>query len=349
MATAPPPPAPSSGRPRLGLATAVALNDAWIEPLLDPSNQRYVVYPIRHAVLWGLYKQHLSTLWTVGEIDFGDDRYDFETKLVEADRRVLRSVLAFFAAADGIVMANIDLNFENEVAALEARLFFGVQNMMEGVHAETYALLVETLVSDAAEKAALLNALDTMPHVRAKAAFAQRYMDPSRSFGERLVAFVCMEGLLFSASFAVVYYFKERNVMKGLTFSNELIARDEGLHATHGVALLAMLERPPSPDAIAAIVGEAAAVETVFVRETLGSDGLVGLPTETMVRYVRHVADSLLAMMRCAPLFHEPNPLDFMTKLSLDAKTNFFEQRVAEYSKSGVDAGEGGFGFDDVF
>ena len=321
------------------------------DPLLDPDNERYVVLPIRHPELWALYKQHVSTFWTVGEIDFADDRHDFETKLDDDARRVLRSVLAFFAASDGIVMRNIDVNFENEVTALEARMFFGVQNMMEGVHAETYALLIETLVASTAEKQTLFDALDTMPHVRAKADFAARFMDPQyTSFGERLVAFVCMEGLLFSASFAVVYYFKERNVMKGLTFSNELIARDEGLHTTHGVALLRMLREfsRPSEDAIRRIVDEAVAVETLFVHATLGERGLPGLPTDHMTQYVRFVADSLLVLMGCERAFHVANPLHYMTKISLDAKTNFFEQRVAEYAKD-VDAKQEGFGFEDVF
>jgi len=302
------------------------------EPILDDDAVRRVIYPIQHPDLWAMYKAHIGVFWTCEEIDFEHDRRDFEALTVE-EQRTLKSVLAFFAVADGIVMDNLGERFCAEVKVPEAQYFYKVQDMMESIHAECYALQIETLVADPSEKLRLLNGVETMPHVRRKAAFAQKYMDPSLPFGERLIAFACVEGILFSASFAIIYAFKERGTLKGLTVSNELISRDEGLHTKFATLLFGKLQHPPDSDTLRSIVKEAVAVECEFVDHTLATP-VRGLTKETMRTYVQVVADHLLGMFGQKKIFFAHNPLCFMDKLGLRTKTNFFETTPVEYQRA---------------
>ena len=304
------------------------------EPLLDPSHQRDVIYPIQHADLWACYKKHLSLFWTCEEIDFEHDRSDFE-RLTPSEQHVLKSILSFFAVADGIVMENLGENFCSEVKVPEAQYFYKIQDMIESVHAECYALLVETLISDPKEKNRLFDALRSMPHVQQKARFARKYMDPSNyTFAERLVAFAAVEGILFCASFATIYAFKERNMLKGLTLSNEFIARDERMHHQFATLLFSKIVNKPSSARILEIVGDAVKAEQEFVRSTF-TEPIRGLDADRMCRYVEKVADEILSDLGQSKHYKTvlPSSLAFMDALLLERKANFFEVRASEYQR----------------
>jgi ribonucleoside-diphosphate reductase subunit M2 len=305
------------------------------EFILRADPRRSTVMPIQHPDLWAAYKEHVACFWTCEEIDFSNDRTDFES-LSADERDVLKSILAFFAVADGIVMHNLGANFCGEVKVLEAEFFYKIQDFMESVHAECYSLLIDVLIRDHQEKHRLFNALENMPHVRRKADFAAKFMDPALPFGDRLVAFAAVEGILFSASFAVIYHFKDHahSKLKGLVFSNELIARDEGLHTKFACSLFKLLERPPAPARVLAIVKEAVEVEQQFVRTVLEGKNLPGLSTQAMSDYVGVVGDMLLGMLGLPKHWAKPNPLHFMMKIGLDRKANFFEVRSSEYQKA---------------
>jgi len=312
-----------------------------MEYILTPEPSRQTVYPIRHEDLWKLYKQQLGVFWTTEEIDFEQDRDDFE-RLSKPEQEVLKSVFAFFAVADGIVMKNLGARFCQEVQVMEAQFFYKAQDLIESVHAECYALIIETIIADAKEKHQLFHALTTMDHVRRKADFANKYMAPTLPFGERLVAFAAVEGILFSASFAIIYHFKScmGDRLKGLVFSNELISRDEGLHTLFASTLFGHLQCPPTKAKILAIIQEAVEVECLFVNTTLKKP-LRGLTSAKMCRYVKVVGDMLLSMLGCPKHWHAKNPLHYMMTLGLDRKTNFFEVRSAEYQKQTKDENMG--------
>merc|ERR1719498_2285894 len=281
-----------------------------------------------------MYKKHEASFWTAEEIDLSQDLKDWE-KLTDSEQHFIKHVLAFFAASDGIVLENLASQFSTEVQIPEARAFYGFQIAMENIHSETYSLLIEQYIRDPVEKDGIFNAIQTMPPVQEKAQWAVQWMQRENSFAERLVAFAAVEGILFSGSFCAIYWLKKRGMMPGLTFSNELISRDEGLHAEFATVLYAMLERKLPDDVAHTIVMGAVEAEKSFICEAL-SCSLIGMNSEMMTKYIEFVADRLLASLGHPRLFGSKNPFDWMELISLQGKTNFFEKRVGEYQKAGV-------------
>merc|ERR1711920_1063176 len=304
------------------------------EQLLMENPRRWVMFPIRFPEIWEMYKKHEASFWTAEEIDLSQDTKDWETLSLD-ERHFIKHILAFFAASDGIVLENLAGQFSTEVQLPEARAFYGFQMAMENIHSETYSLLIEQYVKDPAEQEAVFNAISTMPAVKEKAEWAIQYMNSENSFAERLVAFAAVEGVLFSGSFCAIYWLKKRGLMPGLTFSNELISRDEGLHAEFACLLYGMLENKLPEDVVHDIIRGAVAVERKFICEALSCD-LIGMNSELMTRYIEFVADRLLSALGHSKLFGSTNPFDWMELISLQGKTNFFEKRVGEYQKAGV-------------
>jgi len=296
--------------------------------------RRWVMFPIEHADIWEMYKKHEASFWTAEEIDLSQDNKDWE-RLSDSERHFVKHVLAFFAASDGIVLENLAGQFSTEVQVPEARAFYGFQIAMENIHSETYSLLIEQYIRDPAEKDEVFNAIETMPAVKEKANWAIQWMNNENSFAERVVAFAAVEGILFSGSFCAIYWLKKRGLMPGLTFSNELISRDEGLHAEFACLLYRKLENPLPEDVIHGIIQGAVDMERKFICEALSCD-LIGMNSELMTRYIEFVADRLLTALGHSKLFGASNPFDWMELISLQGKTNFFEKRVGEYQKAGV-------------
>lgn len=297
--------------------------------------ERYTLFPIRHQNLWTMYKKHQASFWTAEEIDLSADLEDWGT-LTDNEQHFIKHVLAFFAASDGIVLENLIERFCNDVQLAEARCFYGFQAAMENVHSETYSLLLDTYIRDPEEKTKMLSAIDTIPCVKRKAAWALRWIGSDGSFAERLVAFACVEGIFFSGSFCAIFYFKKRGLMPGLTFSNELIARDEGLHCDFAAELYGMIpeDEKLSEERIVEILTDAVAAEKEFVTESLPVD-LIGMNCGLMQTYIEFVADRLLVTLGYSKVYNAKNPFDFMEMIGAEGKTNFFEKRVGEYQKSG--------------
>jgi len=304
------------------------------DPLLVENPRRWVMFPIQHPEVWEMYKKHEASFWTAEEVDLSQDSRDWE-RLTDAERHFVKHVLAFFAASDGIVNENLAQQFSTEVQLPEARAFYGFQMAMENIHSETYSLLIEQYIRDPAEKDQVFNAIQTMPAVREKARWAIQWMSRESSFAERLVAFAAVEGVLFSGSFCAIYWLKKRGLMPGLTFSNELISRDEGLHTEFACLLYRTLRNPLPEDVVHSILRGAVEVERRFICEALSCD-LIGMNSELMTRYIEFVADRLLTALGYQKLFGASNPFDWMELISLQGKTNFFEKRVGEYQKAGV-------------
>jgi ribonucleotide reductase beta subunit family protein with ferritin-like domain len=304
------------------------------DPLLRENPNRWVMFPIQHQEIWEMYKKHEASFWTAEEVDLSQDGRDWE-QLTDQERHFVKHVLAFFAASDGIVLENLASQFVTEVQAPEARAFYGFQMMMENIHSETYSLLIEQYVRDPAEKDQIFGAIHTMPAVSEKAAWAVQWMNRHNSFAERLVAFAAVEGILFSGSFCAIYWLKKRGLMPGLTFSNELISRDEGLHADFACLLYSMLQNKLPTDVVNDIIRGAVDVERKFICEALSCD-LIGMNNDLMTRYIEFVADRLLLALGHSKIFMATNPFDWMEMISLQGKTNFFEKRVGEYQKAGV-------------
>merc|ERR1712099_17729 len=310
------------------------------EVLLRENPRRWVMFPIRYPEIWEMYKKHEASFWTAEEIDLSQDTKDWDT-LSQDERHFIKHILAFFAASDGIVLENLAGQFSTEVQLPEARAFYGFQMAMENIHSETYSLLIEQYVRDPAEKEATFDAIHTMAAVREKAEWAVQWMQRDNSFAERVVAFAAVEGILFSGSFCAIYWLKKRGLMPGLTFSNELISRDEGLHAEFACMLYGMLQNK-LPDAVVHdIVRGAVVAERKFICEALPCD-LIGMNSEMMTKYIEFVADRLLTSLGHPKIFEAQNPFDWMELISLQGKTNFFEKRVGEYQKAGVLAAAGG-------
>jgi len=304
------------------------------EPILKENNNRFVLFPIEHDDIWSYYKKAEASFWTAEEIDLGQDLKDWDT-LTGDERHFIKHVLAFFAASDGIVNENLAENFVSEVQYTEAKFFYGFQIAIENIHSETYSLLIDTYVKDVKEKDALFNALDTMDCVKKKADWALRWIDEG-NFAERLVAFAAVEGIFFSGSFCSIFWLKKRGLMPGLTFSNELISRDEGLHCDFACLLYNNhLVNKLSNEAIQTIIVDAVIIEKEFVTDALPVR-LIGMNAELMCQYIEFVADRLLMELNCSKIYHATNPFDFMEMISLQGKTNFFEKRVGEYQKAGV-------------
>lgn len=310
------------------------------EPLLELTNDRFVLFPIQHSDIWEMYKQAEASFWTAEEIDLAPDLKDWETKLNDDERHFISHTLAFFAASDGIVNENLAENFLKEVAYPEAKCFYGFQVMMENIHSETYSLLIDTYIKDKKERTHLFNALETIPSIRKKADWALKWIE-SPDFAERLIAFAAVEGIQFSGSFCSIFWLKKRGLMPGLTFSNELISRDEGVHRDFACLLHNNHVKKKVPkERITEIITEAVDIEKEFVSDALPVS-LIGMNAESMCQYIEFVADHLLDSLGCKKVYKVENPFDFMDMISLQGKTNFFEKRVAEYQKTGVSKSAG--------
>ena len=283
-----------------------------------------------------MYKKAEASFWTAEEMDLSKDLHDWNNRLTANEQHFISHVLAFFAASDGIVNENLVERFSNEVQAAEARCFYGFQIMMENIHSETYSLLIDTYIKDPARRDYLFGAIDTIPCIKKKADWALRYItDDGASFGERLVAFAAVEGIFFSGSFASIFWLKKRGLMPGLTFSNELISRDEGMHTDFACLLFSHLRRRPHPKLLEKIIKEAVVIEQEFLTDALPVS-LIGMNAKLMCQYIEFVADRLLVALGNEKIYNATNPFDFMDMISLQGKTNFFEKRVSEYSKAGV-------------
>jgi ribonucleoside-diphosphate reductase beta chain len=303
------------------------------EILLKENKDRFVILPINYPTIWEHYKRHEASFWTAEEIDLSSDLKDW-ANLNDGERHFISHILAFFAASDGIVNENLAINFMNEVQLPEARFFYGFQIMMENIHSETYALLIDTYIKDPKEKDHLFHAIETVPAVQKKAEWALRWID-NGSFAERLVAFAAVEGIFFSGSFCSIFWLKKRGLMPGLTFSNELISRDEGLHCEFACLMYSMLETKLSTEDVVKIITDAVEIEKEFVSEALPV-GLIGMNAELMQSYIEFVADTWISELGYAKIYNTANPFDFMEMISLQGKTNFFEKRVGDYQKAGV-------------
>merc|ERR1712238_80108 len=308
--------------------------------LLRENSKRWVLFPIQYPGIYEMYKKHEASFWTAEEIDLAQDSKDWDT-LSEKEQHFIKHVLAFFAASDGIVLENLGSRFFSEIQIPEARAFYGFQIAMENIHSETYSLLIEQYVRDPVEKEKIFDAIHTMPAVEEKAQWAVQWMSGESSFAERIVAFAAVEGILFSGSFCAIYWLKKRGLMPGLTFSNELISRDEGLHAEFACMIYSMLQNRLPDSVVHDIVRGAVAAEKEFICEALPCD-LIGMNSDLMTRYIEFVADRLLSALGHPKIFASSNPFDWMELISLQGKTNFFEKRVGEYQKAGVMAAAGG-------
>lgn len=305
------------------------------EILFSEDESRLVVFPIKHNDIWEFYKKHLAVFWTTEEIQLQDDLDDW-VKLTPDEQHFIKNVLAFFAASDGIVNMNLEQRFCNDVQILEAKIFYAFQTAMENIHAETYSLLIDTYIKNKNEKNRLLNAVDTIPAVQKKARWAMEWIGSDATYAHRLVAFACVEAIFFSGSFCSIFWLKKRGLMRGLCFSNELISRDEGIHCDFACMLYAKyIANKLSQDTINEIVMDAVAIETEFICESLPCR-LIGMNSDLMTQYIQFVADRLITQLGYEKVWHVENPFDFMEQISVERKTNFFENKVSEYSRAGV-------------
>ena len=304
------------------------------EPILKENADRFVLFPIQHNDIWQFYKKAEASFWTAEEIDLGQDLKDWST-LNDGERHFIKHVLAFFAASDGIVNENLAENFVAEVQYTEAKFFYGFQIAIENIHSETYSLLIDTYVKDPKEKDYLFHAIENMECVAKKADWALKWIE-NGSFQERLIAFAAVEGIFFSGSFCSIFWLKKRGLMPGLTFSNELISRDEGLHCDFACLLYNNHTiNKLDPELVRSIIKDAVTIEKEFVTDALPVK-LIGMNADLMCQYIEFVADRLLMELGCEKVYDASNPFDFMDMISLQGKTNFFEKRVAEYQKAGV-------------
>jgi ribonucleoside-diphosphate reductase beta chain len=320
-----------------------------IEPILQPNDNRFVIFPIQHNDLWDWYKKQQACFWTAEEIDLHSDLADWNDKLTDDERYFIKHILAFFAASDGIVNENLAENFVNEVQYSEAKFFYGFQIMMENIHSETYSLLIDTYVKDEVEKDRLFRAIEVFPAIKKKAEWALKWIE-SDSFAERLIAFAAVEGIFFSGAFCSIFWLKKRGLLPGLTFSNELISRDEGMHCDFAVHLhnKHIVNKVPKKR-IKEIIVDALDIEREFITESLPVS-LIGMNAKLMTQYLEFVTDRLLLEFGCDKVYDATNPFDFMEMISLEGKTNFFEKRVSEYQKAGVKSGgTGSISFDADF
>ena len=321
------------------------------EPILKENPNRFVLFPIQHSDIWEMYKKQEASIWTAEELDLASDLNDWSNKLNDDERFFIKHVLAFFAASDGIVNENLAENFLSEVQYTEAKFFYGFQIMMENIHSETYSLLIDTYIKDSKEKDYLFNAIETFEPVKKKADWAMRWIE-NGSYAERLIAFAAVEGIFFSGSFCSIFWLKKRGLMPGLTFSNELISRDEGLHCDFACLLYNnhLVNKLPKED-VRKIIADAVEIEKEFVVESLPVR-LIGMNSDLMCQYIEFVADRLLVELDNEKIYNASNPFDFMDMINLQGKTNFFEKRVGEYQKAGVlnkNEGGGKISFDEEF
>ncbi|KAF4378834.1 hypothetical protein G4B88_008304 [Cannabis sativa] len=304
------------------------------EPILMEQNERFCMFPVRYKQIWEMYKKALASFWTAEEVDLSHDVQQWNT-LSDSEKHFISHVLAFFASSDGIVLENLAARFLNDVQIPEARAFYGFQIAMENIHSEMYSLLLETYIKDSSEKHRLFNAVENIPCISSKAKWAMEWIRSSTSFAERLVAFACVEGIFFSGSFCAIFWLKKRGLMPGLTFSNELISRDEGLHCDFACLLYSLLRNKLPWEKVHHIVGKAVEIETEFVCEALPC-ALIGMNSALMSQYIKFVADRLLVALGCQRKYNVENPFDWMEFISLQGKANFFERRVGDYQKASV-------------
>lgn len=309
--------------------------DIELEPLLRENPRRFVIFPIQYHDIWAMYKKAEASFWTAEEVDLSKDLVHWQ-QLKPEERHFISHVLAFFAASDGIVNENLVERFSQEVQVTEARCFYGFQIAMENVHSEMYSLLIDTYIKDSAEREFLFNAIETLPCVKKKADWALRWIaDESATFAERVIAFAAVEGIFFSGSFAAIFWLKKRGLMPGLTFSNELISRDEGLHCDFACLMFKHVVQKPTEIEIISIIRDAVKIEQEFLTEALPV-AMIGMNCDLMKKYIEFVADRLLVELGCPKVYLSENPFDFMEHISLEGKTNFFEKKVGEYQKCGV-------------
>lgn len=310
------------------------------EPLLTPDDNRFVMFPIQHNDIWEMYKKQVDCFWRPEEIDLTKDSNYWES-LNDDERFFVSMILAFFAASDGIVLENLASRFMNDVQLSEARAFYGFQIAMENIHSHTYSLLIETYIKDKSEKNRLFNAIENFPCIKKKSDWAQKWINDNRSsFATRLVAFACIEGIFFSGAFCSIYWLKKRGLMPGLTFSNELISRDEALHCEFAILLYSKLVKKMDKARIHEIIKEAVEIETEFICNALPCR-LIGMNSDLMTQYIQFVADRLSVQLGYKKIYNVTNPFDFMEMISLEGKSSFFEVRLGEYSlanKSGSDS-----------
>jgi ribonucleotide reductase beta subunit family protein with ferritin-like domain len=302
-----------------------------IEPLLTEDDSRYVMFPLKDHEIWQMYKKQVDCFWRAEEIDLSKDGPHWQT--LEPDERYFISmILAFFAASDGIVLENLAVRFMGDVQLAEARAFYGFQIAMENIHSECYSLLIDTYIKDSEEKMRLFNAIDNFPCIKKKSDWAKKWIHDKRSsFQTRLIAFACVEGIFFSGAFCSIYWMKKRGLMPGLTFSNELISRDEALHTEFAVLLYNKMTKHLPKTRVQEIIKEAVEIETEFICEALPCR-LIGMNSKLMIQYIEFVADRLLLQLHCDKVYNSSNPFDFMELISIEGKTNFFEKRVSEYA-----------------
>ena len=318
------------------------------EPLLAPDDNRFVMFPIHHNDVWEMYKKQVDCFWRAEEIDLTKDLVNWES-LNQDEQFFISMILAFFAASDGIVLENLATRFMNDVQISEARAFYGFQIAMENIHSETYSLLIETYIKDKEEKHKLFNAIENFPCIKKKSDWAQKWIHDNRSsFATRLVAFACVEGIFFSGAFCSIYWLKKRGLMPGLTFSNELISRDEALHCEFAVLLYSKLLKKIDKARIHEIIKEAVEIETEFICDALPCR-LIGMNSDMMTQYIKFVADRLCVQLGYKKIYNVSNPFEFMELISLESKTNFFEKRNDSYALSNKTVSEDVFILSDDF
>ena len=318
------------------------------DPLLHPNNNRFVMFPIQDKEVWDMYKKQVDCFWRAEEIDLSKDITDWQMLTLE-EKHFVSQILAFFAASDGIVLENLATRFMNDVQLAEARAFYGFQIAMENIHSETYSLLIDSYIKNPEEKTKLFQALDNFPCIKKKGDWAQKWIHDNRSsFATRLIAFACVEGIFFSGAFCSIYWLKKRGLLPGLTFSNELISRDEALHTEFAVLLYSKLHNKLSKTNIHSIIQEAVTIETEFICEALPCR-LIGMNSSLMTQYIYFVADRLCLQLGVDKIYNVANPFDFMELISLESKTNFFEKRVDSYSLAEKTKDDDIFNFDTEF
>jgi len=311
-------------------------NSQKIEPILEENKERFVLFPIKYPEIWKAYKKAEASFWTAEEIDFSKDRYDWDHKLSNNEKYFIKNILAFFAGSDGIVLENINLNFANEIQIPEARCFYSFQAAIENIHSEVYSSLIDKYVEDNNEKKVLFGAIENISCIKKKANWAFKWMNSEyATFHERLIAFSIVEGVFFSGAFCAIFWLKKRGLMPGLTFSNELISRDEGMHTDFAVLIYSMLNNRIKQERVFNIIKEAVDIEKEFINESIPC-AMIGMNSDLMTQYIEFVADRLLVQLGYEKLYKSENPFDFMQLISMEGKTNFFEKRVSEYSLASV-------------
>lgn len=325
--------------------------DRYGEPLLALNENRHVLFPIKYPDIWSMYEKAVTSFWTTNEIDFSNDQKDFDHQMTNDERYFIKRILAFFAASDGIVNENLATNFSNEIQIPEARAFYSYQQFNETIHSHTYSLMIDTYVHDVDEKTRLFDGIHTIPSITKKAAWASKWIAKENSpcFAKRLVAFACVEGIMFSGSFCAIFWLKKRGLMHGLSFSNELISRDEGTHQDFAVLMYSYLRNKLSKSEVHAIVCEAVEHEMEFITESIPCR-MIGMNDVLMKQYIQYVADRLLMQLGYETFYNSVNPFDFMENLSLTGKTNFFERRVGEYARTNpMDINQSAFSLETEF